>query len=87
MSLYYNETEFTLVCKSVTIVEGNTPYINMVVCRPNGREELLIVIKDGNVEKLNQPLLEELVREKSHRPLSRARKRPNNPFFANYTFV
>ncbi len=62
MSLLYYETKFTLECKSVTIVEGNAPYMNVVVCKPEGKDELLVVIKDGNVEKLNLPLLEKLVK-------------------------
>ena len=62
MSLRFKEEEFTLRCKSVTIVEGETPYINMVVCKPEGMEDLLLVIRDNNVEKLNTPLLERLVR-------------------------
>lgn len=62
MSLYYNETKFALVCKSITVVEANEPYINVVVCKPEGKEELLLVIRNGAVERLNQSLLEELIR-------------------------
>jgi len=61
MPIRQREVEFVLKCKGYEITEDGSPYMSVVTCRPTDRDDVLMVISQGNVEKLDRALLEQIM--------------------------
>ncbi len=61
MPIRQREVEFVLKCKGYEILEDGSPYMSLVTCRPADMDDVLLVINQGNVEKLDRALLEQIM--------------------------